>query len=138
MLTPDEAERKLTRFFAGRTEPIAAAYLFGSVARGTARAASDVDVGVLLSETPPKTLAGLLLDLEADLESYLGVPTQVVTLNHAAVDLVHRVLRDGILVCERDAAARVAFEVRARSAYFDLKPYLDEYRGSLAATRTGS
>jgi predicted nucleotidyltransferase len=33
-------------------------YLFGSVARGTAHAGSDVDVGVLLAEDPPRTLEG--------------------------------------------------------------------------------
>ena len=32
--------------------PILAAYLFGSTARGTARGHSDIDVAVLLAETP--------------------------------------------------------------------------------------
>jgi hypothetical protein len=41
---------------------------------------------------------------------------------------VHRGLRDGCLQLERDASARVRFEVRVRNEYFDLKPYLDEYR----------
>jgi hypothetical protein len=38
------------------------------------------------------------------------------------------VLRDDCLLLERDASARVRFEVRVRSRYFDVKPYLDEYR----------
>jgi hypothetical protein len=49
-------------------------------------------------------------------------------LNTAPPDLVHRVLRDGVLVLERDASARIRFEVRARNEYFDLRPRLDEYR----------
>ncbi len=53
-----------------------------------------------------------------------GRPVQVVVMKEAPVDLVHRVMRDGILVCERDRTARVRFEVRSRNEYFDLVPYL--------------
>jgi hypothetical protein len=44
-------------------------------------------------------------------------------LNRAPVDFVDRVLRDGILVCERDRSKRIWIEVRARNQYFDLLPY---------------
>jgi len=107
---------------------VVAVYLHGSRARGTARASSDLDVAVLYTETPPPGLAALSLPLEAELEQDLGVPVQVLTLNTAPPDVAHRVLRDGVLLLERDASARVAFEIRARNEYFDVKPYLDEYR----------
>jgi hypothetical protein len=83
---------------------------------------------VLLARPPAATLDSLLLDLEADLERLLGVATQVIVLNRAPVDLVHRVLRDGKLLVDRDPSARIAFEVRARNAFFDLEPVLDQYR----------
>jgi hypothetical protein len=53
---------------------------------------------------------------------------QVIVLNDAPPDLVHRVLRDGVLVLDRDPPLRVHFEVRARNEYFDVKPFLDQYR----------
>lgn len=109
-------------------EGIAAAWLFGSVARGTQRAGSDVDVGVLYSEDPPKTLAGLGFGLQDELEEALGLPVQVVVLNRAPVDLIVRVLRDGKLLVERDRSRRVGFEVRSRNEYWDLAPYLRLYR----------
>ena len=56
-------------------------------------------------------------------------------LNHAPLDLAHRVLRDSVLVIEPDPSARVRFEVRARNEYWDLKPYLDEYRRTPGAPR---
>ena len=65
----------------------------------------------------------------------LGVPYQLMTLDRAKnehrapTDLVHRVLRDGRLVLERDRSARIAFEVRARNEYFDMQPILRRYRG---------
>ena len=52
----------------------------------------------------------------------LAARVDVVVLNSAPSDLVHRVLRDGILVLERDRAARVRFEVRSRNDYFDMLP----------------
>jgi hypothetical protein len=109
-------------------ENIVAVYLYGSRARGTAGPRSDVDVAVLYRTVPGPGLAALSLGLESDLESDLGASVQLLTLNSAPADLVHRVLRDGVLVLERDASARVAFEVRARNEYFDLEPYYREYR----------
>lgn len=41
-------ESELRDFFAAHPGDAVAVYLYGSVARGTARAGSDVDLGVLL------------------------------------------------------------------------------------------
>ncbi len=113
---------------AGAPADIAAIYVFGSVARGTASAASDVDLGVLLGRAPASTLEGRLFDYEAQLERRLGVPVQVVILNDAPPDLAHRVLRDGVVLLERDRSARLRFEVRTRNLFFDLEPFLTRYR----------
>jgi hypothetical protein len=53
---------------------------------------------------------------------------QVVALNRASADLVHRVLRDGRLVLDRDRSARIRFEVRSRNQYFDMAPIRRLYR----------
>jgi predicted nucleotidyltransferase len=123
-----DVEDRLRRFFSARAAGVAAVYLFGSVARGTDTAASDVDLGILFVATPPATLAGLHFGLEADLTEALGRPVQLVVLNRAPCDLVHRVLRDGRLIVDLDRSARIRFEVRTRNEYFDLKPFLDRYR----------
>jgi predicted nucleotidyltransferase len=112
---------------------VVAAYIFGSVARGTAGPRSDVDVAILEARNPEPSYAALPLRLAGDLERALGRRVDVVVLNVAPVDLVHRVLRDGVLVLERDRSLRIAFEVRARNAYFDLLPVLREYRRGRSA-----
>ena len=127
MLPREEIESRLRASLSAR-EDVLSAYLFGSVARGTAAAASDVDVAVLLTADPPRTLDGLHLGLEDDLERVLGIPVQLVVLNRAPCDLVHRVLRDGILLLDRDPGKRIRFEVDARNRYFDLQPFLRRYR----------
>jgi predicted nucleotidyltransferase len=120
--------QRLTEFFRARPEGIAAVYLFGSVARGTARADSDVDVGVLLTAAPPSTLDAQPYELEAELERLLGIDVQVVVLNRAPVDLRVRVLREGRLLVDADRDVRIGFEVRTRNEAFDFEPILRLYR----------
>ena len=127
---------RLRQAFKGRERGIAAVYLFGSVARGDSRPGSDLDVAVLLEPAPERgTFESLRLGLHAELESELGQEIDFVVLNHAPPDLTHRVLHDSVLVIEPDPSARVRFEVRARNEYWDLKPYLDEYRRSPGVPR---
>ena len=116
-----------------RDARVVVAYLFGSHARGEARPGSDVDVGVLLVDDGPARLGGPRDDLARALERSLGVPVDVVDLDRAPADLVHRVLRDGDLVLERDPVRRVRFEVKRRAEYLDLKPYLDAHREAVTS-----
>jgi predicted nucleotidyltransferase len=93
---------------------IVAAYLSGSRARGTARPSSNV-----------------AREFEASVERVVRRPVQVVVLNTAPADLVHRVLRDGILVLDRDRPTRIRFEVQSRNEYFDLAVVEDVLRNHL-------
>ena len=120
----------LGEFFAQPPAGTAAVYLYGSAARGDSRPGSDLDVAILFEQDPPRTLEGLHTAIADDLQAALGRPVDLVILNHASPDLVHRVLRDGILVCERNRSARVRFEVRLRNEYFDMEPIRSLYRRS--------
>ena len=131
-MTRDEIVDALRIELPSLVPDLAAAYLFGSVARGEARADSDVDVGLLYETAPAATLAAQPFLAAGDLEVRLGRPVDLVVMNTAPVDLVHRILRDGILLLQPNPSARIAFEVRARNAYWDLLPILQRYR------RTGS
>jgi predicted nucleotidyltransferase len=129
----DAVVAALEAFFAGPPAGTAAVYLFGSVARAESTSGSDVDLAILFEQDPPRTLQGLHLDLADALQAALGRPVDLVVLNNATPDLVHRVLRDGILVCERNSSARIRFEVRLRNAYFDMEPVRKLYRRARTA-----
>jgi hypothetical protein len=83
---------------------------------------------VLYSAAPPGTLLERPFRLEADLAELLGRDVQCVVMNDAPADLVHRILSAQCLLLDLDPTKRIRFEVRARNAYFDLKPFLDRYR----------
>jgi hypothetical protein len=108
---------------------VLAAYIFGSVAKGQAHAGSDVDIAVLVSDEVMKSDSlQFRLKLISDLTSALGrSDVDVVLLNEAPPLLAHRVLRDGKLVLERSAAARVRFQVHTVNQYLDTQPMRDLY-----------
>lgn len=107
------------------------AYLFGSRAAGRGTTASDADIAVM----PSRPLS--LLDRErlvAKLARALDVPdVDLVLLDVAGLELRGHVVQDGRPIYSADEPARVAFEVRTRSEYFDFLPALRELqRGYLA------
>jgi hypothetical protein len=111
-----------------RADPgVIAAWLFGSRALNRARLDSDVDVAVLL-DRPPTGFLDYPFELEAALTDATRLPVQLVVANTAPADLVRRVLRDGVLLVDRDPARRVAFEVKKRMEYFDMAPIWREIR----------
>lgn len=123
-----ELQERIRELVESAPADVLAVYLFGSRARGTARPSSDVDLAVLLRIAPAPTLGGVARDLEATIERAVGIPAEVVVMNTAPPDLVHRILRDGELLLDRDRAARIRFEVQSRNEYFDLAPVRRLYR----------
>lgn len=111
---------------------IVAAYLFGSVARGRADKLSDVDIALLFDERlGVEEGVERQLILVSELAGYADREVQVVVLNRAAPLLAYQVVRHGILLYERSRAERIAFEVRTRKVYFDLRPWLDFHSQAL-------
>lgn len=106
-----------------RLDAVTAAYLHGSRARGQAREGSDLDLGLLLQETPEDPLASQLLAERIERELDLPAGTvDVQVLNDASPRFLYQVFKHGDLVFERDPNARVAFETRALALYYDFLP----------------
>jgi uncharacterized protein len=122
-----ELIERLTASLASR-EDVVAAWLFGSRARGSANDRSDADVAVLLATNPLPTLDKYAFELATDLTVRAGTHVDLVVVNDASADLVHRVLRDGIILLDRDRSRRIAFEVKKRAEYLDMAPIWRAYR----------
>jgi predicted nucleotidyltransferase len=122
-----------------RYPQIAAAWLFGSAARGELRPDSDVDVGILLRD-PRATAAdeyAMLGDLTARLEVATAPrPVDVVLLEHQGPVFAHEALIDGLLILEQDRERRVDFEATTVVRGIDFRPTWEIARaGQLDALR---
>lgn len=107
---------------------VAAAYLFGSQARGNPGPLSDVDLAVWATpEIGPRQRFELRLKLAQAAQRALGgQAVDLVVLDDASPLLRHRAWRDGELLLDRDPRTRVRDEARALVEYLDTKPLREQ------------
>ncbi len=120
-----------------RYPALAAAYLFGSVARSEAREDSDLDVGVVYRARGSDVHERVASSLASELSSATGFEhVDVVDLEAQGPIFCHRVLLEGRRVYEADRARRVDFESDTLVRAFDFRPtYELATRGKVAALR---
>ena len=105
---PELDEVALVRWLE-REPSVEAAWLFGSRARGDAHGRSDVDIAIL----PPRDREVSMrkrLSMAAQIAGVLGMvadQVDLVLMNDASVLLVHRALREGRLLVDRNPARRI-------------------------------
>jgi predicted nucleotidyltransferase len=97
------------------------AVLFGSGARGTAHASSDLDIAIGLGSNA-RMSALELGDLIARLEHVSRRSVDIVVVNEAPAALAYRVFRDGRVILERNHATLAAHKARAILEYLDFLP----------------
>jgi predicted nucleotidyltransferase len=107
-------------------------YTFGSSVHGPGPV-RDVDVAVL---TAPRVSLDELLRARADLVAATGAPIDLISLNDASIALAHEVVAGGVCLFARTPDIETEFVTRARTRYWDFKPYRDE-QWRLAGQRAG-
>jgi hypothetical protein len=108
-------------------DDVAAAYVFGSHARGDAGPLSDLDVGVWAApDLDPRSRFELRLRLAAAAGRATGTKVDMVVLDDAPALLRHRAWHDGELLIDRDPRTRVRREARTLVEYLDTKPLREQ------------
>lgn len=137
-IDPAALHAAIERAVSGHPE-IAAAYLYGSAARGTATPLSDVDLGLLFREAEGpfrERLATATSIGSAVARELSGARVDARDLNELPLAIVGAVLTEGELVVSNDEERRVAFERDTRLRYFDFLPiHLGEVREANATLR---
>jgi len=115
---------------------IAFALVFGSRARGSSHAGSDLDLAIGLA--PGTTLDALALGhLISRLEAAAGRTVDLVLLDEAPPGLAYRVFRDGRPLVVKDRAALSRRLARAVLEYLDFKPVEDQFTEAVLRARHG-
>jgi predicted nucleotidyltransferase len=117
-----EVSEKLRNFFKKREE-VQFAIIFGSLAKGTTNALSDIDIAVMIDPsfkdtTPYGYNATLTSDLMQELKRN---DVDVVILNKARIMLRYEILRHGKFIYIRDKQARIQFQINTINQYEDFK-----------------
>jgi predicted nucleotidyltransferase len=114
-------------------ENILFAYLYGSYVHKLQNLESDIDVAVYLTR--------------ADMDEYVrkekGLTDKLITILHtdkidlriinmAPFLLQYQIIKEGILIFVRNLSEKVDFETRVMNRFFELKPYLEEYKQMLS------
>jgi predicted nucleotidyltransferase len=122
--TPQELVARVRAILARHPE-IAAAWLFGSAARGQLRPDSDVDIGLLLQDPSARAadVYAMLGELTARLEVVVAPRTvDLVLLEHQGPVFAHGALIDGLLIVEHDRQRRIDFESKTVMRGIDFRP----------------
>ncbi len=123
------AQKDAIRVVTAGNREIAAVYLYGSYAEGTANRLSDIDIAVLLREPPGRPASDVRLDLTVELGklfSDVEVDVQIITYE-TGLPFLEEVLRDRILIAVNDEEYRADFESGAFRRILDFQPVIHEY-----------
>lgn len=111
----------------GREPDLLAAWMHGSVVRG--ESARDVDVALLVRAAAHPVAVAARLGVELERAAPAGLSYDVRPIDGSAPpEIRYSVVRDGILVAERDRDARILFQADAVRDYLDMKPMLERNR----------
>ena len=104
---------------------IEVAYIFGSMARGTESALSDIDIAILIDDQQideDEFRYGYKAEILADLMKIFKTNhVDLVILNEANTLLRHRVLYHGKLIYSKNEKKRIEFQTNTIDRYIDFK-----------------
>jgi predicted nucleotidyltransferase len=108
-------------------------YLYGSSTSQSIPVGSDIDVAVYLKPSAIKSYIRKEEELISALIARLhNDKIDLRILNTLPFLLQYNILKEGIPIFVRDESERVDFEIRVMNRFFELKPYLDEYKRILS------
>jgi predicted nucleotidyltransferase len=109
-------------------------YLYGSFISQSIPFGSDIDMAVYLKPSDIKSYIRKEEEITSALITKLHKDKiDLRILNILPFLLQYNIVKEGILVFVRDESERVDFEIRVMSRFFELKPYLDEYKRMLSS-----
>jgi uncharacterized protein len=101
------------------------AYLFGSRPKGFANERSDWDIGVYFKEPLDEHDHWPAFELEAQLSRAIRATVQVIGLNTPLFPVFgFQIVKDGVLLLDRDKNLRMDFELRILRQYHDWQYFL--------------
>ena len=117
-------KKAITQILNNRSD-ILFGYLFGSKTKGYANERSDWDIAVYFREPINPNGRWPEFELEAELSRTVGATVQVIVLNTPLNPVFgFEIMKDGIVLIDRNPNLRVEFENRILRQYYDWQYFL--------------
>lgn len=117
-----------------KDENILFAYLYGSYVHKLQHLESDIDVAVYLKHGDMDGYLRKEKELTDNLITMLHTDKiDLQLINTAPFLLQYQIIKEGMLIFVRDLSEKVDFETRVMNRFFELKPYLEEYKQMLSS-----
>jgi predicted nucleotidyltransferase len=116
--------------FLNSRDDILFVYVHGSFVREEKFA--DIDIGIFLREPARLNPLNLELELETALQSLTQFPVDLRVLNFAPLGFVYNVIKESILVIDKEADLRADFEGKIFKKYLDFAAYRKRYLKEIA------
>jgi predicted nucleotidyltransferase len=118
-------ERKLITDILHKHSHILFPYLFGSRPKGFANDRSDWDIALFFKEPLKRHSLWPAFELEAHLSRAIGAMVRIIVLNTPLPPVLgFQIVRDGILLIDREPKLRMDFENRILRQYHDWQYFL--------------
>lgn len=101
------------------------AYVYGSFL--TSESFQDIDIGAYLTGIERSSPLLIETGTSRELEDMLRIPFDVRILNGAPPTFLYHVIKDGVVIIDRDSSARADFEGLILKKYFDFQHLRREY-----------
>ncbi|MGB9856980.1 MAG: type VII toxin-antitoxin system MntA family adenylyltransferase antitoxin [Dictyoglomaceae bacterium] len=108
-----------------KRDEILFAYIFGSFI--VQEDYKDIDIGIYLKNFEDIDPLKYELSLERELEDKVKIPFDVRVINNAPLGFIYNVIKEKIIVLDRDDDFRADFESIILREYFDYKHLIMEY-----------
>jgi len=123
-----EVLEKIKTYF-GKNDDVVTVYLFGSRVKDCARQTSDLDLAVLFRENMDSIQRfEQKLQIANELEDLVETKIDLVDLKSADLFFIYQIMKNKVILLDKDTSSRVSFEVNNRKRYFDFMRYYHQYR----------
>jgi predicted nucleotidyltransferase len=119
-------EKKAITGILGKRSDILFGYLFGSQVKGYGNQRSDWDIAIYFNTSIKQNGRWHEFELEAEISRAIGAAVQVTVLNAPLSPVFgFEIIKNGILLIDRDPSLRIDFENRKLRHYHDWQYFLN-------------
>jgi uncharacterized protein len=117
MINIDKPIRNKISDYLKQKDDVFACYIFGSFADGNQNKSSDLDIALIVPDAQKINYSVLFFDLSRIITDY-DIDLRIIRKDSGPM-ILFQILKNGILLYEKDRKQRIVYEAKALSCFYD-------------------